>query len=346
MLFSGAIAAGFIIIAAVVSTSLVHIALCFIGCSFGYAMVRNAAVAVLMQYFPDNFASMNGVSSVGGPVGMMIVPPMVQQLLNLYGWRGALALLGAMSANYCVFAALVRPLRTRNSYTPIADGEPSSTTNQSSNESLWGKLRQKFETIRDKLCLQMFVDEPGFLTLLLVSFLEGTLFCGWHIFLVPNGIALGFNVTRSSFLASFTGFGSMFGRLLSGFLIDHGLLQAHHVFAGSSFLLALVCLLDPIAAPSYEAVATLATLGGFFFGVCAPLLVVLTVNIPEERRVCALSWMFLFTGFGMSAGGYTVGWIYDMTGDYGVAFCTMGVISAVMGVLSSTLGPLRFSCKT
>ena len=156
----------------------------------------------------------------------------------------------------------------------------------------------------------MFVDEPGFLTLLLVSFLEGTLFCGWHIFLVPNGIALGFNVTRSSFLASFTGFGSMFGRLLSGFLIDHGLLQAHHVFAGSSFLLALVCLLDPIAAPSYEAVAALATLGGLCLGVIFPLTIVLSVRFPEEKRVSALSWMLVFFGTGMSAGSFLFGEYY------------------------------------
>ncbi|XP_071787666.1 monocarboxylate transporter 2-like [Asterias amurensis] len=346
MMFSGALAAGFLIIAAVVSTSLVHIALCFMVCSFGYSMVRNSTVAVLFKYFPDNFASMNGVSLVGGPLGMMIVPPVIQQLINLYGWRGTLALLGALSANYCVFAALVRPLRTRNSYTPITDGEPSSTTNQSPNESLWGKLRQKFGTISDKLGLKMFVDEPGFVTLMLVTFVEGILFCGWHIYLIPNGIALGFNETRSSFLATFTGFGSMFGRLLSGFLIDQGLLQAHNLFAGSALLLALVCLLDPIAAQSYEAIATLATIGGFFFGVCAPLLIVLLVIIPEERRVSALSWMFLFSGFGMSAGGFAIGWIYDVTGDYGVAFCTMGVISAVMGVLSLTLRPPCFPFNT
>ncbi|XP_071787606.1 monocarboxylate transporter 13-like [Asterias amurensis] len=346
MMFSGAVAAGFTIIAAVVSTSLVHIASCFIVCSFGYAMMRNASVAVLLKHFPDNFASMNGMSLIGGPLGMMIVPPVVQQLIQLYGWRGALALLGAMSANYCVFAALVRPLRTRNSYTPIADGEPNSTTSQPPNEPLWHKLRQTFGIISEKIDLLKSAGEPGFFTLLFVSFLEGTLFCGWHIFLIPNAIALGFNETMSSFLATFAGFGSVFGRLLSGFLIDQGLLQAHSVLALSAFLLALVFLLDPIAAPSYEAVATLATIGGFAIGVGYPLLIVLSVNFYEERRVFALSWMFLFTGFGMSAGGFAIGWIHDVTGDYGVAFCTMGVTSVVTGLLSLTLRPTCFSCKT
>ncbi|XP_033632241.1 monocarboxylate transporter 12-like [Asterias rubens] len=318
----------------------------FVSQGFGSSIMQTVSVAVLLQYFPDNFAFMNGVSLIGGPVGMMIVPPVVQQLIQLYDWRGALALLGAMTANYCVFAALVRPLRTRNSYTPIADGEPSSSTNPLPNESLWHKLRQTFGIISDKLCLQMFVDEPGFVTLLFVSFLDGILFGGWHIFLIPNAIALGFNETRSSFLATFAGFGTILGRVLSGFLIDQGLLQAHNLLAVSSFLLALVCLLDPIAAPSYEAVAALATLGGFCFGVIFPLLIVLSVNFPEKRIVSALSWMFLFTGFGASVGGFIIGWLYDVTGDYGVAFCTMGVISAVMGMLSVTLRPTCFPCKT
>ena len=270
-------------------------------------MMRNASVAALLKYFPDHFASMNGVSLIGGPVGMMIVPPVVQQLIQLYDWRGALALLGAMTANYCVFAALVRPLRTRNSYTPIADGEPNSTTNQPPNESLCDNWKQKFGIISDKLDLQMFVEEPGFVTILFVSFLEGILFCGWHIFLIPNAIALGFNETRSSFLATFAGFGTVFGRVLSGFVIDQGLLQAHHVFAGSAFLMALMFLLDPIAAPSYEAVATLATLGGFCFGVCYPLLIVLSINIPQERGVSAMAWTFLFGSLGNLAGGFIIG---------------------------------------
>ncbi|XP_071787743.1 monocarboxylate transporter 9-like [Asterias amurensis] len=346
MIISGAVFAVSLIIAAVVSTYLVHIALCFIVGSLGYAMIRNASVAVLLKHFPDNFASMNGLSLIGGPLGMMFVPPVVQQLIQLYGWRGALALFGAMSANVCVLASLVRPLRTRNSYTPIADGEPNSTTNPPHNESLWHKLRQTFGIISEKIYLKMFVDEPGFVTIQIASFLGEAVFGGWHIYLIPNGIAQGFNETMSSFLATFAGFGNVFGRVLSGFLIDHGLVKAHNLLAVSSFLLALVCLLDPIAAPSYEAVATLATLGGFFFGISFPLLFVLSVNIPEERRVSAMAWMLFFTGFGMSTGGFAIGWIYDVTGDYGVAFCTMGVISVVTGLLSLTLRPTCFSCKT
>ncbi|XP_071784958.1 monocarboxylate transporter 12-like [Asterias amurensis] len=346
MIISGAVFAVSLIIAAVVSTSLVHIALCFIVCSFGSAMMRNASVAVLLKYFPDNFASMNGLSLIGGPLGMMIVPPVVQQLLQLYDWRGALALLGAMSANFCVFAALFRPLQTKNSYTPIADSEPRSTSNPPPIESLWQKLRQTFGIISDTIYLQMFVDEPGFVTIQIISFFGGTVFGGWHIYLIPNGISLGFNETMSSFLATFSGFGSVFGRVLSGFLIDHGLVKAHNLLAGSCFLLALVCLLDPIAAPSYEATAIIATIGGFFFGICQPILFVLSVNIPEERRVSALAWMVFFSGLGISTGGFAIGWIYDVTGDFGVAFCTMGVISAVAGVLSLTLGPTCFSCKT
>ena len=293
-------------------------------------MMRNASVAALLKYFPDHFASMNGVSLIGGPVGMMIVPPVVQQLIQLYDWRGALALLGAMTANYCVFAALVRPLRTRNPYTPIADGEPNSTTNQPPNESLCDNWKQKFGIISDKLDLQMFVEEPGFVTILFVSFLEGILFCGWHIFLIPNAIALGFNETRSSFLATFAGFGTILGRVLSGFLIDQGLLQAHNLLAVSSFLLALVCLLDPIAAPSYEAVATLATLGGFFFGISFPLMFVLSVNIHEERRVSAMAWMLFFTGFGMSTGGFAIGKcrivLYDNTVQMTLRIVLLNVI--------------------
>ncbi|XP_071784153.1 monocarboxylate transporter 1-like [Asterias amurensis] len=346
MIVSGAVTAASLITAGMVSTSLVHIALCFIVFSFGYSVMQTVSVAVLLQYFPDNFAVANGVSLTGGPLGMMILPPVVQQLIQLYGWRGALVLLGALTANYCVLAALVRPLRTRNPYTPIADEEPNSTANPTSNESPLDNWRQRFGAMCEKIDLQMFVDEPGFVTIQIVNVLVGVIYFGWHIYLIPNGNAQGFNETRSSFLATFGGFGAVFGRISSGFVINYGLVQAHDLFAGSAFLLAVVFLLDPIAASSYEAVATLATLGGFGFGVLFPLMIVLSVNFPDKRRVSAIAWMFLFSGCGLSAGGFLFGWIYDMTVDYGVVFGTMGVISAVIGLLSLTLRRACFTCKT
>lgn len=270
-------------------------------------MANTLSVAAVLQYFPDNFASVNGISSVGGPLGMMTLPPLVQQLILLYGWRSSLALLGALSANYCVCAAVVRPLRTRNTYEPIAGSEQIPTTNPPYNESLWDNWRRKLRTLCEKTDLQMFVDELDFVTTMIINFLCGVSFCGWHIFLIPHGIALGFKETKSSFLATFGGLGGVFGRVLPGLLIDSGVLRAWDIFAGSAFLLAVVCFLDPVASPSYGAVAALTTIAGFCFGVFYPLLIVLSVSLSDKKRLSSVTWMFIFHGAGMLAGGFFSG---------------------------------------
>ena len=64
-----------------------------------------------MDYFPDDFAFANGASLTGGTTGMMALPPVVEHVVSLYGWRCALGLLGALSFNYVVCGALLRPIK-------------------------------------------------------------------------------------------------------------------------------------------------------------------------------------------------------------------------------------------
>lgn len=53
------------------------------------------------------------ISSSGTGIGQFILAPVVQMLVELYSWRGALLIMGGFVSNLCVCGALMRPLQPR-----------------------------------------------------------------------------------------------------------------------------------------------------------------------------------------------------------------------------------------
>ena len=62
-------------------------------------------------YFQHYFAFANGVNSSCSGLGTLLFPPMVQLLVNYFGWRGAMLCLSAVMANICVCGAVMVPPR-------------------------------------------------------------------------------------------------------------------------------------------------------------------------------------------------------------------------------------------
>lgn len=51
-----------------------------------------------------------GIGLSGSGIGTFVLAPLVQLLIDLYSWRGALLVLSAFVANLCVCGALLRPI--------------------------------------------------------------------------------------------------------------------------------------------------------------------------------------------------------------------------------------------
>lgn len=68
----------------------------------GFALSYTPAVAVVGTYFNEKKALAYGIAMSGRGIGMFILPPLVQHLIDQYSWRGAL-ILGGLVSNLCVF---------------------------------------------------------------------------------------------------------------------------------------------------------------------------------------------------------------------------------------------------
>ncbi|XP_071499047.1 monocarboxylate transporter 14-like [Diadema antillarum] len=76
---------------------------------FAGALFPANAVA-LANYFDKNFSTIRGISSGGSGIGIILFPPLVQFLTDVYGWQGSLLIVSAIMGNLVVGGLLLRPV--------------------------------------------------------------------------------------------------------------------------------------------------------------------------------------------------------------------------------------------
>ena len=67
---------------------------------------------MVAKYFKTYYPLACGISSSGLDVGMFIFAPLMQLLLDTYGWRGTMLVTGAIAGNILAAGALFRPVRS------------------------------------------------------------------------------------------------------------------------------------------------------------------------------------------------------------------------------------------
>ena len=74
----------------------------------GLSLAYIPQVLLLLAVFPRRFPFMFGIVGVGGSLGMMVCPPIVELLTNTYGWRGAMAIIAAANLHVVALGAMQR----------------------------------------------------------------------------------------------------------------------------------------------------------------------------------------------------------------------------------------------
>ncbi|XP_022093428.1 uncharacterized protein LOC110980781 [Acanthaster planci] len=89
----------------------------------GLGIVLNASLVAVAQKFNQRYRMANALTYSGCGMGKMAAPPLVQFLLDSYGWRGALLIISAMMANTIALTLLFRP-------TPLEKTELNANSNK------------------------------------------------------------------------------------------------------------------------------------------------------------------------------------------------------------------------
>ncbi len=287
-----------------------------------------AKVVVIKDYFETKFSLANGIAFSGGAIGMMILAPLTEFLIGVYGWRGAIALFAAMNMNCCVAGALMVNPRSRGSFDKQMNfsrtikydrlSEDSNTEICEKNHSGVEKPKSNEKTTQFKNSISKLIDLFGFsvlsqypiFTVYLVAMLLHDLVAnGWVLFLVSYTITLGYSNKTAAFFSAIGGGGSLMGRVILGPFVDVGYVSGRFVF----FLLAVGGAVTMCCYP-FTDVYWMLTVLSFMAGLClastTPIFIVMIKEITGNDSNAfsgAVGLQFLSRGIGMLSGGPITG---------------------------------------
>lgn len=285
--------------------------------------------ALITRWFHRKSGLALGLSTVGTPIGHIVIAPVAMYLILVSGWRFAYIVLGA------IIALVIFPLSWRllkadpKDMGLLPDGEGPLSTAQSSpsaavpsgvtaNKSLAQAMRTQPYWM---LCL-------GWFTCGFVGFLVAT-----H--LVPFATDVGMNPMEAVSVLALMGLFSAIGTFGAGAISDRvGRKNPLAIIYFSRFL-ALPLLMTPLVFSNYMLIYAFAMLMGLGQLATLPLASALTREIFGQQSMgVILGTILLAHQIGAAIGVYLGGAIFDSTGSYYWAFLLASVLSLIAAVAS------------
>ena len=264
----------------------------FLFGAFGNAMVTSPLFANVGFWFTHKPGLALGITASGGAVGQAVVPYLCALSLEQYGWQ----------TTYMLSAACYLALAL-----PVA-------------------LLIRESPSREQARLQM-VDEVRTFPLsereVIMWISVAIIFCCTCmsvpiVHLVPLLTDSGFSLDQATTVLMVLMFSGALGRILGGrWGVLIGALHSYMVMsAGQTLSVFWFPFLDSTAAIYFVAVV----FGFTYSGVMSAILVCTRMMVSAKVAARAMSITSFFGWFGMGAGGFMGGYLFDLTGNYDAAF--------------------------
>jgi len=244
-----------------------------------------------------------GLAASGVGAGTFTYPPLIQFLMNQYGWRGTLQICGGITLNLVVCAALLREI-------PKANIQPKAFFPKNKLDTL--------PQIKAILNFQIFKD-IGYsmlcLNTLFVSFGLSTV----YVHLSSYSESLDFSKYQSNLLITTIGASNLVGRIAFGLANQFPIVNAMDLYFLGWFCSGLATILITFA-PYYCTLQIYAAIFGFFtsvFGTILPQVIVERVGVDKITN--GYGYVLVFMAIGSLAGAPCAGMIYETYKIYDVS---------------------------
>ncbi|XP_022104113.1 monocarboxylate transporter 12-like [Acanthaster planci] len=286
------------------------------------------------RYFTTNYATVNGIATSGHSVGLISFAPLTQVLLDTYGWRGALLLLGAISTHLGVCGLLLRPppsAGARENYQPIISSEEEPSVYRSQIPK--GQRKSRLCLLKDAVKVQgnrfgckVFSLAAFWIAALVYSgnsFVSGL----WLIYFVAYAESKGFSGYEAVTFTTAAGIGNLIFKILVGLVVDRGWLRLQLALLISIMTCGLALFTLPLVNSFWLMIVNAIIFNGFA-GAQSSLSDIYTRELlGAEDLVPAFSWVGLLSATIHITFGFFPGWIFDQTGSYDKAFFILGFIA-------------------
>lgn len=255
-----------------------------------------------------------GIVSSGVGVGMLLVVPLTQVLIDAYGWRSAFRVLAAICVLWIVPSSLLLARRS-----PARGPLPQSVS------ALGAPLRS--------MTLGQAMRGAPFWLMLSAFFFGNACSQTLHVhqvaYLVDRGVA---GIVAATVVGA-VGFASIVGKTGGGWLSDR--VEREFVYVvGIVIMLAAVATLAALgAAPATWAIYLYAALLGLGYSVTASLIPAMVSDRFSGPHFGAIVGMGLFgSAAGSAFGPWMAGYLFDRTGGYGLAFAIAAGCGLAAGI--------------
>ena len=274
----------------------------------GLALTMQPTSVVLTYYFDRLLARANGISFAGVGVGVFVLSPLFQFLIDTYGWQGALLVIAAIAGHSGICAALYRPTpleiesqkveKTDRNMTLSQDG--GSTSNKCSGARvILANILASFDC--------KLLKSINFACLLAAEFLYGISIAVILLYTAARAEHAGISHFHSAMLLSIMGICSFLSRITHGYIIDYKLMTATVLTATAYGVGAISLSVNPLV-HTYEGLAVLSALVGLSSGVfnsTGPIVAKEYVGL--QKLSGAVGWIHLGVGTGVILGSYIAG---------------------------------------
>ncbi len=264
----------------------------------GTACMIIPSTTIGTRWFVQSRGTAMGILSAGGPASAVVFYPVVAWLIATLGWRTALIAFGSIIAGVAVSLALLYRDRPAEEQRPTDN----STTQDWSlglalrNSRLWAAFTM---TALGVIGFQIMATHQ-----------------------VAHAVDRGFQHETVVWLFSFGAASMMAGNLLGGRLSDH--FGRGWIFAfGTLVAMAGIGCLAFVRGPQDVLLLVIYVASGFGFGMRIAQLSAIPADVFAGRRLGAiLGVVQAGGGLGGAIGPFLGGWLFDVTGSYGLAFAT------------------------
>ncbi|KAF3689556.1 Monocarboxylate transporter 2 [Channa argus] len=330
IVISGGLMCGLSMVTASFGSSIVYLYFCIGiigGC--GLSLNLNASLTIISKYFVAKRPLANGLAMAGSPVFLCVLAPLNQYLLDKFGWRGSLFILGGLMLNCCVAGALMRPV--------VVPCKPGSSALQNKVEEQSNKCNPKLKgsCMKNATFLDLsFFKDRGFVIYLIgnMMFIFGAY--APIVFLSAYAVVQGVEEYSAAYLLSITGFVDMFVRPGTGLVANTKWIRSRiqYFFSFAMIFNGTCHLLCPLM-KSYTFLVVYAVFFGIGFGMVFALIFECLMDLMGNQRFpSAVGLVTIIECFPMLLGPPAAGLLVDIFGDYKYLFFMCGSVIVTGGL--------------
>ena len=276
----------------------------FAGIALALLMIPGQALQG--QYFDKYYPLARGVCSACGALGIIVFPPVTQILIDIYGWRNALLLLGGIYSHMIIGGMLFRLPSRLQKFSLLTTNDLDDNNDPCLEQDTFTWMDLSSTSSGCNTGLHLF-NSLSFLANCIAAGSASCTITGWVIYFVPHCLTKGFTPHEASLLASITGFAFILGNILYIPIVSKGFISIRGYLYISCTMESLTLFADPLS-PTFATVLLSSVSFAFSYSAVLPLLDVCLKSVVDEDDLSkAFGWRVAVGGIFRILSGFLVG---------------------------------------